>query len=117
MSKNKAIFIDQNIKIADFKGEFDQKIINKIINLIKQNNNPKKDKIFSLNQDFYEKIIFIFISKSNTELEFEKLGAEFFDYLKKNQINDIHIMSPKLRKFKFNNLFEFIYTWVSIKVL
>ena len=104
-SKNKAIFIDQNIKIADFKGEFDQKIINKIINLIKQNNNPKKDKIFSLNQDFYEKIIFIFISKSNTELEFEKLGAEFFDYLKKNQINDIHIMSPKLRRFKNNNLF------------
>ena len=104
-SKNKAIFIDQNIKIADFKGEFDQKIINKIINLIKQNNNPKKDKIFSLNQDFYEKIIFIFISKSNTELEFEKLGAEFFDYLKKNQINDIHIISPKLRRFKNNSLF------------
>jgi len=44
------------------------------------------NKIFFLNQDFDEQIIVIYLSKSkikNKELEFEKLGAKFFDYLKK----------------------------------
>ena len=104
-NKNKAIFVHSNSKIVEFKGEFDTKILNKINNLIKNNNNSKEDKIFSLNQDFDEKLIIIFISKSNNELEFEKLGAKFFDYLKTNEINDIYIKTPIFNLTKYFNSF------------
>ena len=94
--KNKAIFVHSNIKTSSFKGEFDLKTNQKIENLIKLNKSIKESKIFSLNYEFDQKIIVIFILKANTDLEFEKLGGKFFDYLKKNDITDIYISSHSL---------------------
>ena len=94
--KNKAIFVHSNIKTSSFKGEFDLKTNQKIENLIKLNKSIKESKIFSLNYEFDQKIIVIFTSKANTDLEFEKLGGKFFDYLKKNDITDIYISSHSL---------------------
>jgi len=102
--KNKAIFVYPSVKTEAFRGEFDDKINQKIINLIKKNKNSDEDKIFLLNQDFDEKIVVIFLSKSNTELEFEKLGAKFFDYLKKNEIHDIYIKTPSFENSKNQHL-------------
>ena len=102
--KNKAIFVYPSFKTEAFGGEFDDKINQKIINLIKKNKNSDEDKLFLLNQDFDEKIVVIFLSKSNTELEFEKLGAKFFDYLKKNEIHDIYIKTPSFKNSKNQNL-------------
>ncbi len=93
-NKNKAIFVHSKSKIEEYNGELDGKILKKINNLLKNNKNFTEDKIFSLNHDFDEKLIIIFFSNSNRELEFEKLGAKFFDYLKINEINDIYIKSP-----------------------
>ena len=38
-------------------------------------------------------------------LEFEKLGAEFFDYLKKTKLMISILNHSELRRFKNNNLF------------
>ena len=103
-NKNKAIFVQQNIKISEFKGEFDDKINQKILKLIKQNKNLKENKIFSINEDFNRKIIIIFLSRSINELEFEKLGANFYDYLKKNDVDDIFIKSPNYKSSRNENL-------------
>ena len=103
-NKNKAIFVHQNIKISEFKGDFEDRINQKILNLIKQNKNLKENKIFSINEDFNSKIIVIFLLRSNTELEFEKLGASFYDFLKKNDVDDIYIKLPEYKSSRNENL-------------
>ena len=95
--QNKAIFVTSDTKIVEFKGEFNEKIDQKIINLLKKNKNLKDEKIFSINIDFDEQVIAIYLSKTKTELDFEKLGAKFHDYLKKNEIHEIYIKSPKFK--------------------
>ena len=85
--KNNAIFVHSNTKIDQIKGKFEDKITQKILNLIKKNKLINENKIFSLGQDFDEKIVIIYLHKlkqKNTELEFEKLGGKFYDFLKKN---------------------------------
>ncbi len=98
--KNNAIFVDSNTKISDFQGVLDNKINQKIANLIIKNKKFNEYKIYSLNQDFDQQTVVIFLNKTNNELDFEKIGAKFFDYLKKNEINDILINTPKLKSSK-----------------
>ena len=93
--KNRAIFISQNIKISGFRGEFNDNIIQNIQNFLKKNNNYKQNKIISLNQNIDEKIIIIFVAKPIKELESEKLGAKFYDYIKSNELMEVHITSPE----------------------
>ena len=92
--KNMAVFVNPDTKITKFKGEFDGKINLKIVNFIKKNKNTKDNKIISLNQDFDQKLIIILLTKINDELDSEKLGAKFFDFVKNNEINDIYIKAP-----------------------
>ncbi len=94
--KNIAVFVYPNSKMDRFKGDFDVKINQKILNLLSKNKDAKENKIFSLNQDFDEKIIVLLLTKANNELDFEKLGARFFDYLKKNEISNVYINVKKL---------------------
>jgi len=96
-NKNRAVFLHTNIKTSGFKGEFDNEIIQKIHNFLKKNKNSKKNKIIPLNYDFDQKLIIIYLSKSNGELESEKLGANFFDFVKKNEVNDIFIKAPLIK--------------------
>ena len=104
--KNNAIFVHQNTKIQHIRGKFDNKFVNKILSLIKKNKLLSENKIFSLGQDFDEKIIIIYLHKlnqKNTELEFEKLGAKFYDFLKKNEINEIYIQKDLTATSLFEN--------------
>ncbi len=94
--KNKAIFVHLDAKISGIKGDFDEKIKEKILNFLKKNKNTKENKIISLNQDFDQKLIIIFIAKINDELDSEKLGAKFFDFVKNNDVNDTYIKAPLL---------------------
>ena len=93
-NKNKAIFIHLDTKMSGFKGEFDDKINQKLVNFLKNNKNIKDNKIISLNQDFDQKLIIIHLAKENDELDSEKLGAKFFDFAKNNEVNDIYIKTP-----------------------
>ena len=108
-SKNRAIFVNSNNKIAKFNGQLDQKSINKIINFLKKNKNFKDDKIISLNEDFDQKIILIILKKSKTELDFEKLGAKFLDFLKKNEIYEIYIDTFNIQKKDKININSFVH--------
>ena len=108
--KNRAILVNSNTKIAQFNDHLEQKSINKIINFLKKNKDSKDDKIISFNEDFDQKIIFIILKKSKTELEFEKLGAKFLDYLKKNEIYEIYINTSNIqKKDDINNINSFLH--------
>ena len=102
--KNTAIFVGPNTKIKEFNGILDKKINIKVSNLIKKNKSLKENKIYSLNQDFDQKLIVIFLSKASNELEFEKLGASFYDFLKRNELSDIYINTLEYDKSKSKNL-------------
>ena len=60
LNKNKAFFVDSDIKINQLKQEFDKANSEKILNFIKNNKNLKENKITSLNQDFDQKLIVIY---------------------------------------------------------
>ncbi len=106
-SKNRAIFIQPNLKIEAFKGEFDDNTRVKILKFLKLGRDLKKNKIFTLNQDFDQKIVVIYLAKANNELESEKLGAKFFDFIKSSEIFDIYINKPLIKNFL--NLASFLH--------
>ena len=102
-SKNKAFFIGSINKIAEFKGEIDSKTFKKILDL-KKSNTLKEDKIISINQDLDQKIVLIFDIKAGSEMEYEKLGAKFSDFLQKNEINDIKLItSNKIKSILYSS--------------
>ncbi len=105
--KNRAIFIQPNIKIEGFKGEFDDNTKVKILKFLKLGRDLKENKIFTLNQDFDQKIVVIYLAKVNDELESEKLGAKFFDFIKSSEIFDIYINKPLTKNFL--NLASFLH--------
>ncbi len=91
-SKNIALFLAKDSKILDFKGIFDDKINHKIHGFLKNNKKTMKDKITSLNLEFDQKLIIILIANKNNQIQSEKLGARFYDYVKKNDVNDVLII-------------------------
>ena len=103
-SKNKAFFVGRASKITEFDGVINDKIFNNILKF-KKGENLKDDKIISINQDLDQKIVLIYDVKANDEMEYEKLGAQFYDFLKKNEINDININIPKKIKSIFISSF------------
>ncbi len=94
--KDKAIFVNLDVKISEFKRYFDQEINQKITNFLKSNKNTKTNKISLLNLEFDQRLIIIFIAKKNNELDSEKLGAQFYDIVKKNEIRDVFLYGSLL---------------------
>ena len=90
--KNNAIILAKESKISDFKGIFDDKTNQKIINFLKNNKKTKDNKIFSLNLDFDRKLIIILLVKKNDFFQSEKIGAKFYDYIKNSEVNDLLIL-------------------------
>ena len=96
--KNRAIFVSSDLKTSMFKGKMEDKINKKIINFLKSNKSLKKNKIISINEDFDQKIIVIYLTKRIGELDSEKLGAKLYDFVKNNEINHIYIEAPLDKK-------------------
>ena len=87
-TKNLALFSDENFKIFNLKflGLPNQNIINELI----QNNNEKKKKILHLNLNKKQNLIIIKTNKKHqTNIDNEKLGAEFYDFINSNSINNL----------------------------
>ena len=84
LSKNTALFLEKTSKISEFKGIFDDKTNQKILNYLKKSKDTKKNKIDSINIDFDQRIIIILLSDKNNAQASEVLGAKFYDYVKKN---------------------------------
>ena len=81
--KNYVLFVDENFKILGLNKislNKDEKIIK---NTISSNKNNLKDfLIFNLNPN--QKVILIKLSKNISALDNEKIGANFFNFLKSN---------------------------------
>ena len=92
LSKNTALFLGNDTKISEIKGIFDDKINQKILNYLKKSKNNKNNKIDSINIDFDQKIILIILSGKNNSQASEELGAKFYEYVKKNDIQNITIV-------------------------
>ena len=104
-SKNKAVFLSKDAKISDFKGIFDHKIDLKILNLLKNSKKIDDNKISALNLDFDKKLIIILTAKRNDFFQSEKLGAQFYDFIKANNINDVLIIGSNFKS--VSNKIEF----------
>ena len=92
LSKNMALFLGKEARISDFKGIFDDKINQKVMKFLKQNQKVTKNKISSLNLEFDQKLIIILLANKNSSQQAEELGAKFYDYIKKSEINEIYLM-------------------------
>ena len=55
-------------------------------------NDESQDKIDSVNLDFDYRIIIIMLSNKNNAQSSEELGAKFYDYIKKNEIEQITLV-------------------------
>ncbi len=92
LSKNTALFLSNDTKISEFRGIFDDKINQKIVNYLKKSRNNKKNKIDSINIDFDQKVILVLLSGKNNAQASEELGAKFYDYIKINDIQNITLV-------------------------
>ena len=70
LSKNMALFLGKDAKISDFKGIFDDKINQKVLKFLKQNQKITKNKISSLNLEFDQKLIIIQLNVTNININF-----------------------------------------------
>ena len=100
LSKNTALFLGKDTKISEFKGIFDDKTNQKIINFLKSNKNTKKNKIESINLDFDQKLLTIFLENKKSSQHSEKLGAKFYDYIKSAGIEKITILGSNFLSIK-----------------
>ena len=106
--KNFAVFCDKNFKIYNLNSleisKFSSQTIQTIKNINKDIKDKKKFLIFNLNPS--QNIVLIKTDNSNIDYENEKLGAEFFDFLKSNLINKISFSSINFKDYqKKNDLF------------
>ena len=104
--KNKAIILASDTKISEFKGVFDDKTNQKIINFLKNSKKIKDNKISSLNLDFDQKLIIILLVKKNDFFQSEKIGAKFYEYVKNNEVNDILILGSNFPSVMHNIKFD-----------
>ena len=99
-SKNTALFLDKESNISDFRGIFDDKINNKILNFLKSNKKTQKSKIASLNLEFDQKVMIILIVTKNDSQQAEQLGSKFYDYIKGNDIDNVLILGSSFSSIK-----------------
>ncbi len=99
-SKNTALFLDKESNISDFRGIFDDKINNKILNYLKSNKKTQKSKIASLNLEFDQNVMIILIVNKNDSQQAEQLGSKFYDYIKGNDIDNVLILGSSFSSIK-----------------
>ncbi len=100
LASNTAIFLAKDTKISEFQGIFDDKTNQKLVNYLKKSKNSKKDKFELLNLDFDQKILILMLTDKNDQKNSEKLGAKFYDYIKKSEIEDITIIGSNFSTIK-----------------
>ena len=100
LSKNTALFLVKDTRISEFKGIFEDKTNQKILNYLKKSKNIKKNKIETISPDFDQKIIIILLGDKDQNQSSEKLGANFYDYLKKNEIENLNLLGSNFSSIK-----------------
>jgi len=94
--KNYVLFCDENFKINGLNNlilKNQSSEINKTINI---NKSEKKDfLIFNINST--QKIILVKIKKNNLAVDNEKIGANFFNFIKDNTIFDLYLFNNNIK--------------------
>ena len=67
LSRNTALFLGKDTKISEFRGIFDEKINQKILNYLKKSKNINKNKIDSINLDFDQKFLIVLLANKNDQ--------------------------------------------------
>ncbi len=98
---NLVLFSDENFKIKTFNKNYIGKNGNNILNTL--NNRKDKEKNFiNFDVSANQKIIIIKLKKNFSSLEIEKLGAEFFNYLKLNSF--LNLLMYEFNISDYNNV-------------
>ena len=102
-NKNITLFCNENYEIFNLKilGFSQEKIIKNLI----QNNKVKNKKILLINLDDKQNIIVARVNKKQKTLDNEKLGAEFYDFINSNSIQDISLIDKNFLEKSLNEKF------------
>ena len=96
--KNVVLFCDENFKISGFNNLYLKKSSSEIQNMVNLNKNNKKEfLLFNINSS--QKIILIKVKKDYSSAENEKLGANFYKFIKSNFIFNISILDQNVKEF------------------
>ena len=100
--KNYVLFSDDNFKIHSLnemalanKASFIKEIIKK--------NESKKSKFLAFNINSIQRIILISFKKKTNSLENEKIGADFYNFIKSNSFFNLTLIEKNIRVARKNN--------------
>jgi len=104
---NKIIFFNENTtanELGNIVGIENTKNLKEFLN--NEMKIAESKKIFHMNANSFDKVIFVYISKEISFIENEKIGANLYDYFQKNIISNIQILDENIKIFlKKNQLF------------
>ena len=102
-SRNTAIFLTNLGDKKELTKYLDEKIVKKILNYQNSFKKNKKSVIETINLDLDNKLIIIYIDSNLSSQKTENLGANFFDKLKSNKIDNILIIGSNSTDVKKKN--------------
>jgi hypothetical protein len=97
LSKNALIFCDQNFNSINLDTYFSPNEVLEIVKNIKNSKSLDKNQecvIFNINPN--QKIVAVKIVKNYISLDIEKKGAQIYEFLKKNNINEINLLEKNI---------------------
>jgi len=112
LSKNALIFCDQNFNPSKIGTYFSPNKVSEIVkNINIATNFDKKQDCIIFNINPKQKIVAIKVSKNYISLDIEKKGAQIYEFLKKNNLNEINLLEKNINSIGKNNNFidEFIF--------
>ena len=104
---NYVIFCDHKFKAPSLNKIFSSQN-SKVLNRHILNNKSKEKNIFLFNLNENQKVIIVNVNSPELGLENEKIGAEFYEYIKSNSLNDLGFFDTNISFFNFKNS-SFIY--------
>ena len=103
-STNLAIFVEERVNTKLLANFFSKNQISYIEQMLKKKTFEKKINIFDL--DIKKSIIFITLSKNSN---YQNLGANFYDFLKNNNLNNISILFESISNLNKNSVNNFLH--------
>ncbi len=92
-----AFFLNENFDFKLESGIFSAQILNKIKVFLKNSKSKKnKEKLLSFDISENNKVLFVIIKEKLFENDFEKIGANFFSYVKANKLSNIIFYSDTI---------------------
>ena len=95
-SNNLALFVEDNFNVSSLKKKVSNVELSYIQEILKNYNLTKNILTFDLNSK--KRIILINVKNNLKSFDVEKLGAEFYDFIKNNHIKELSINFDSLNK-------------------